>query len=92
MYEPKLRPRIFTWLLTAAVVVMIVQAAVLSSGSRDRTESYRIASTRPYRAVSVMNSLPRFAGGTRLDLLPIRNFLWRHGANNFCRFNEEECR
>jgi hypothetical protein len=59
MYEPKFRSHIFTWLVTAAVFVMFVQAALLTSISRDRAESYRIASTRPYRAVNGMSGLRR---------------------------------
>jgi hypothetical protein len=38
MYEPKLQAHIFTWLLTAVVLAVIVQAAVLTNVSRHRAE------------------------------------------------------
>jgi hypothetical protein len=38
MYEPKLQSQIFTWLLTAVVFAVIMQAAVLTSISRHRAE------------------------------------------------------
>lgn len=79
-YEPKLRPHVFTWLLTAAVFAMFVQAALLTSVLRDRTESYRTASTRPYRALNGLGGLPQFTGGARPDLPPTRDNSWRHGA------------
>ena len=34
LYEPRLRPRIFTWLLTAAVFALIVESVVLGSAVR----------------------------------------------------------
>jgi hypothetical protein len=37
-YEPKFRPHIFAWLLTALVFVAIVQAAVTTSVLRDKVE------------------------------------------------------
>jgi hypothetical protein len=47
MYEPKLRSQIFTWLLTAAVFAMLVQAALLTSVSRDRAESNQTPQLAP---------------------------------------------
>ena len=34
LYEPRLRPHIFTWLLTAVVLALIVESVVLSSAVR----------------------------------------------------------
>jgi hypothetical protein len=78
-YEPKLRSHIFTLLLTAAMCVMIVQATLLISISRDRAERFRVASTRPYQA-NGMGGFSRFADEGRSDLLLTRYYFWRHGA------------
>jgi hypothetical protein len=78
-YEPQLRSHIFTLLLTAAMCVMIAQAALLISISRDRAERYRVASTRPYQA-SAMGGAPRFADEVPSDLLLTRYYLWQRGA------------
>jgi hypothetical protein len=77
-YEPKLRSHIFTLLLTAAMSVMIVQATLLISISRDRAERYWVAST-PHQAKS-MGDVPRSADEVRSDLLHPRYYSWWHGA------------
>lgn len=72
MYEPKLRPHIFSWLIMAAVTAMFIQAALLTNVSRDRAASYRIAWNRSYWAV--------IADEARPDLLLKRDYHWRHGV------------
>jgi hypothetical protein len=78
-YEPQLRSHIFTLLLTAAMCVMIAQATLLISISRDRAERYRVTSTRAYQA-SAMGSLPWFADEVSSDSLMTRYYFWRHGV------------
>jgi hypothetical protein len=78
-YEPQFRSHIFTLLLTAAICVMIAQATLLISISRDRAERYRVASTSPYQATA-MGGVPRFADEVPSDLLLTRYYFWRHGA------------
>jgi hypothetical protein len=78
-YEPQLRSHIFTLLLTAAMCVMIAQATLLISISRDSAERYGVASSRPYQA-SAMGGVPQFAAKAPSDLLLTRYYFWRHGA------------
>ena len=77
MYEPKIGSHIFTWLLTVATFVMIVQAALLTRVSRDPE---RIASTHPSRTLNLIGDFSRFADEAQLDFLPRRDYSWRHGA------------
>ena len=77
-YEPQLRSHIFTLLLTAAMCVMIAQATLLMSISRDRAQRYLVASIHPYRASAM--GVVRLAGEVRSDLLLTRYYFWRHGA------------
>jgi hypothetical protein len=45
LYEPRFRPHIFTWLLTAVVFALIIESAMLSSRSRptaDPTETRHV--------------------------------------------------
>jgi hypothetical protein len=77
MYEPKIRSHIFTWLLTVATFVMIVQAALLTRVSRD---AERVALSHPSGAVNLIGDYSRFADEAPPYLTPRRSYFWRHGA------------
>lgn len=45
LYEPRVQPQIFTWLLTAVVIALIMESAMLSSTSRHTADPADIKPT-----------------------------------------------
>ncbi len=45
LYEPRVQPQIFTWLLTAVVIALIMESAMLSSTSRHTADPTDIRPT-----------------------------------------------